>query len=39
MLDGSPYDATVSTGYLLSASCEAVWDKVATQFADLMSDA
>lgn len=38
MLDGSPYTATTSTGYLLCASSEAVWDDVAAHFADLMSD-
>ncbi len=39
MLDGTAYDATVSTGYLLSASSEAVWDRLADHFGDLMSDA
>ncbi|WP_415404495.1 inositol monophosphatase family protein [Tateyamaria sp. SN3-11] len=38
MLDGLPYDATVKTGYLLSASSEAVWDTAAAHFGDLMSD-
>lgn len=38
MLDGSSYTATTSTGYLLSASSEAVWNDVATHFADLMSE-
>ncbi len=38
MLDGSPYTATTSTGYLLCASSEAVWNDVAAHFADLMSD-
>jgi fructose-1,6-bisphosphatase/inositol monophosphatase family enzyme len=39
MLDGSPYTATASEGYLLCAASEAVWDKVAAHFADLMSEA
>lgn len=38
MLDGSDYNATVNSGYLLTASSPEVWDTVATQFADLMSD-
>lgn len=38
MLDGAPYNATLTAGYLLSASCDAVWDTVAAHFADLMSD-
>lgn len=39
MLTGKAYDASMTSGYLLSASCDEVWDKVATQFADLVSDA
>lgn len=38
MLDGSDYNATVDSGYLLTASSEAVWDTLATHFADLLSD-
>ena len=39
MLDGSVYDATTSSGYLLCASSDQVWDTVAAHFAELMSDA
>ncbi len=38
MMDGTPYDATIKSGYLLSATSEATWDAVATHFADLLSD-
>ncbi len=38
MLDGSAYNAAMTSGYLLSASSEKVWNEVATHFADLMSD-
>lgn len=38
MLDGTPYTATTSSGYLLCASSEAVWNDLAAHFADLMSD-
>ncbi|MFL4468904.1 inositol monophosphatase [Tateyamaria armeniaca] len=38
MLSGEAYNASMTTGYLLSASCEAVWDTVASHFADLASD-
>ncbi|MEL6618308.1 MAG: inositol monophosphatase family protein [Pseudomonadota bacterium] len=38
LLGGDPYDATVRTGYLLSAANEKTWDTVATHFADLLSD-
>lgn len=37
MLDGTPYTATTSTGYLLCASSEAVWETVAAHFAELTS--
>ncbi|WP_299609429.1 inositol monophosphatase [uncultured Tateyamaria sp.] len=39
MLDGSDYNATVDSGYLLTASSEEVWEIAARQFGDLMSDA
>mmetsp|Transcript_27238 Transcript_27238/g.49862 ORF Transcript_27238/g.49862 Transcript_27238/m.49862 type:complete len:319 (-) Transcript_27238:3923-4879(-) len=39
MLDGSAYNATITSGYLLCAASEAVWTDVATHFADLLSDA
>lgn len=35
MLDGSDYDATKRSGYLLSAASETVWDTVAIHFAGL----
>ena len=35
MLDGTPYNAAMTSGYLLSASSEAVWDSVASQFGGL----
>lgn len=38
MLDGSDYNAAMTSGYLLCASCDEVWDTVATQFAGLLSD-
>lgn len=38
MLDGSTYDATVDSGYLLTASSEEVWEIAAKQFGDLMSN-
>ena len=38
MLDGTAYNAAMTSGYLLSASSDAVWDQVATHFGDLMSD-
>ena len=38
MLDGTPYDATMTTGYLLTAASEETWETVAAHFADLMSD-
>ena len=38
MLDGTAYDATMTTGFLLTASSAEVWDTVATHFADLLSD-
>ena len=39
MLDGTPYDATIKSGYLLCASSEATWDTLAAHFNDLLSDA
>ncbi|WP_299287209.1 inositol monophosphatase [uncultured Tateyamaria sp.] len=39
MLDGRAYDATVSTGYLLTASSPEVWDTVATHFEGLKDKA
>ncbi|MEM6371613.1 MAG: inositol monophosphatase [Pseudomonadota bacterium] len=38
MLDGSAYSAALTSGYLLSASSQEVWDTVAAHFADLASD-
>lgn len=38
MLDGSDYNATVKSGYLLTASSPEVWSVVAAHIADLMSD-
>ena len=38
MLDGSDYNATVTDGYLLTASSAQVWDTLAAHFADLMPD-
>ena len=38
MLDGTAYNASMTSGYLLTASSEAVWDAVASHFADLASD-
>ena len=38
LLDGAPYDATVRTGYLLSAANKETWETVATHFADLLSE-
>jgi len=38
MLDGRPYDATCDTGFLLSASCEAVWTTLRDNFAGLLAD-
>ena len=38
MLDGTSYNASMTSGYLLSASSDAVWDAVATHFADLVAD-
>lgn len=38
MLDGRPYTADLTSGYLLSASSRAVWDTVATHLADLVAD-
>lgn len=35
MIDGTAYNAAMTSGYLLCASSEAVWDDVATHFADL----
>jgi len=37
MLDGSPYDATKHSGYLLTASSPQVWDTVAAHFRDLLA--
>lgn len=38
MLDGTDYNAAMTSGYLLSASCEAVWSDAAAHFAGLLSD-
>ncbi|MEP1201478.1 inositol monophosphatase family protein [Tateyamaria sp.] len=38
MMDDTPYNAGMTSGYLLSASSEAVWDSVARHFADLGSN-
>ncbi|MEM8578832.1 MAG: inositol monophosphatase [Pseudomonadota bacterium] len=38
MLDGSDYTAALPDSYLLSASSKAVWDAVASQMQDLLSD-
>jgi fructose-1,6-bisphosphatase/inositol monophosphatase family enzyme len=38
MLDGSEYNASMTSGYLLTASSAEVWDTVATHFADLLSE-
>lgn len=38
MMGGGEYDATVRKGYLLSACSPAIWESVATHFADLLSD-
>ncbi|MEO0380224.1 MAG: inositol monophosphatase [Pseudomonadota bacterium] len=35
MIDGTAYNAAMTSGYLLCASSDGVWDRVATQFADL----
>ncbi|MEO9683173.1 MAG: inositol monophosphatase [Tateyamaria sp.] len=39
MLDGTVYNAAMTSGYLLSASSEAVWNDVATHFAGLLPEA
>ncbi|MEM9871024.1 MAG: inositol monophosphatase [Pseudomonadota bacterium] len=38
MLDDTPYDATRTTGYLLTAATPETWETVAKHFADLLSD-
>lgn len=38
MLDGTDYNAAMTSGYLLCASCDTVWSEVAAQFAGLLSD-
>lgn len=35
MLDGTPYDTSRDSGYLLSAGDSAAWDKLADHFSDL----
>lgn len=37
MLDDTAYNAAMTSGYLLSASCETVWNDVAAHFAGLLS--
>ena len=35
MLDGTPYDTSIDTGYLLTACDKATWNRLAEHFADL----
>jgi fructose-1,6-bisphosphatase/inositol monophosphatase family enzyme len=36
MLDGSPYNAAMTEGYLLSAGCQGAWDRLQQRFAFLL---
>lgn len=37
MLDGTPYDTSIDTGYLLSAGDKATWTQLAEHFKDLLA--